>query len=72
MPDFEGTMKEAWFPSDSDSESRVLENYSMTSISGHRFMFEAKYKYRGMFETKKSGNKTSLGEIGLKMYFEAK
>ena len=26
---------------------------------------KAKQKYRGMFETQKSGNKTSLGEIGL-------
>ena len=26
---------------------------------------EAKEKYRGMFETQKSGNKTSSGEIGL-------
>ena len=26
---------------------------------------DAKQKYRGMFETQKSGNKTSLGEIGL-------
>ena len=26
---------------------------------------EAKQKYRGMFETQKSGNKTSSGEIGL-------
>ena len=28
-------------------------------------IFKAKQKYRGMFETQKSGNKTSLGEIGL-------
>ena len=27
--------------------------------------FEAKEKYRGMFETQKSKNKTSSGEIGL-------
>ena len=27
--------------------------------------WEAKEKYRGMFETQKSGNKTSSGEIGL-------
>ena len=27
--------------------------------------FNVKYKYRGIFETQKSGNKTSLGEIGL-------
>ena len=26
---------------------------------------QAKQKYRGMFETQKSGNKTSAGEIGL-------
>ena len=26
---------------------------------------EQKQKYRGMFETQKSGNKTSLGDIGL-------
>ena len=26
---------------------------------------KAKEKYRGMFETQKSGNKTSSGEIGL-------
>ena len=26
---------------------------------------QAKEKYRGMFETQKSGNKTSSGEIGL-------
>ena len=26
---------------------------------------QAKQKYRGMFETQKSGNKTSSGEIGL-------
>ena len=28
-------------------------------------MVKAKEKYRGMFETLKSGNKTSSGEIGL-------
>ena len=28
-------------------------------------MIEAKEKYRGVFETKKSGDKTSSGEIGL-------
>ena len=27
--------------------------------------YEANEKYRGMFETQKSGNKTSSGEIGL-------
>ena len=27
--------------------------------------FKAKQKYRGMFKTQKSGNKTSSGEIGL-------
>ena len=31
--------------------------------------FKAKEKYRGMFETQKSGNKTSSGEIGLDISF---
>ena len=31
----------------------------------NRCVIEAKQKYRGMFETQKSGNKTSSGEIGL-------
>ena len=30
-----------------------------------KFFFKQKQKYRGMFETRKSGNKTSSGEIGL-------
>ena len=30
-----------------------------------RIEAKEKYMYRGMFETKKSGNKTSSGEIGL-------
>ena len=30
-----------------------------------RLLFDAKQKYRGMFEIKKSGNKTRSGEIGL-------
>ena len=29
------------------------------------FVFEAKEKYRGVFEIQKSGNKTYSGEIGL-------
>ena len=29
------------------------------------YLSEAKQKYLGMFETQKSGNKTSSGEIGL-------
>ena len=29
------------------------------------FVIEAKQKYRGVFETQKSGNKTSSGEIDL-------
>ena len=29
------------------------------------YLLEAKQKYRGIFETQKSGNKTSSGEIGL-------
>ena len=31
----------------------------------HTYALEAKQKYRGMFETQKTGNKTSLGGIGL-------
>ena len=30
-----------------------------------KFMLNAKEKYRGVFETQKSGDKTSPGEIGL-------
>ena len=33
------------------------------------FRKEAKEKYRGMFETQKSGNKTSSGEID-KLYYK--
>ena len=37
--------------------------FSFVDISGYRLW--AKHMYRGMFETQKSGNKTSSGEIGL-------
>ena len=37
-------------------------------VEPYGFPFEAKkQKYRGMFETQKSGNKTSSGEIVLKI-----
>ena len=32
---------------------------------GNDWAFKAKQNYRGMFETQKSGNKTSSGESGL-------
>ena len=37
--------------------------YTLSKLS--RFGYEAKEKYRGMFEIQKSGDKTSPGEIGL-------
>ena len=40
-----------------------MPTFSGTVLIG--VLFNAKQKYRGMFETEKSGDKTSLGEIGL-------
>ena len=43
--------------------SKIVLNNTLSGGSFH--ILEAKQKYRGMFETQKSGNKTSSGEIGL-------
>ena len=37
----------------------------MTTVDIYSHSLMQKQKYRGMFETQKSGNKTSSGEIGL-------
>ena len=38
---------------------------SLTRQTKHRHGAKQKQKYRGMFETQKSGDKTSSGDIGL-------
>ena len=43
---------------------RLTEKLQTINVSD-RCLIQGKEKYRGMFETQKSGNKTSLGEIGL-------
>ena len=43
----------------------VTPHYRGNGFYEAGFLFKAKQKYRGMFETQKSGNKTSSGEIGL-------
>ena len=45
--------------------SQVKSKKSATSVLIRCITKEAKEKYRGMFETQKSGNKISSGEIGL-------
>ena len=38
---------------------------ALSIVFGHKCIVEAKQKYRGVFETQKSENKTSTGDIGL-------
>ena len=44
---------------------RALNSFQSSLAKSSIVESEAKQKYRGMFETQKSGNKTSSGEIGL-------
>ena len=44
---------------------KIFQNYNVISPSHCRYFEKEKKKYRGMFETQKSGNKTSSGEISL-------
>ena len=37
----------------------------MPSVADYRTLYEAKEKFRGMFEFQRSGDKTSLGKIGI-------
>ena len=40
-------------------------NVKVGAVYWNRWLFQAKEKYRGVFEIQKSGDKTSSGEIGL-------
>ena len=42
-----------------------FSKYCKVTILTNVITVQAKQKYRGMFETQKSGNKTSSGDIGL-------